>query len=115
MITQVQQGTTAIRTFETLSRSDGARVAPSGLPTVVSAHVNGAVNSTLASAATVIQMQDATPANITGYYRLEFATSSLAANDDVDITIQATISGTTVTQVMRFLIIDQPTMTPVIR
>jgi hypothetical protein len=115
MITQVQQGTTAIRTFETLSRSDGARTAPSGLPTVVSAHVNGTVNSTLASGASVVQMQDATPANITGYYRLEFATASLAANDDIDITIQATISGTTVTQVLRFLVINRSDLLPVIR
>jgi len=115
MITQVQQGTTAIRTFETLNRPDGDRTAPSGLPTVVTVHVNAVINSAIETAATIVQMQDATPASITGYYRLEFPTTSLSATDDVDVTVQATINGTPRTHILRFLIIDQPDLLPVIR
>jgi len=113
--TQVQRGTTAIRTFETLAREHGARVAPASLPTVLFAHVNGVINSTLQAAVTIIQMQDAVPASIVGYYRMEFATSGLAANDDIDIMISASVSGATVTQAFRFVILDSPGILPVIR
>jgi len=113
--TQVQRGTTAIRTFETLAREHGARVAPASLPTVLSAHVNGVVNSTLQAAITVIQMQDATPAAIVGYYRIEFATSNLAANDDIDIVVTASVSGATVLGKLVFVILDSPGILPIIR
>ena len=115
MITQVQKGTIAIRTFETLDRADGDRTAPAGLPTVATVHVNAVVNSSVATAASIVQMQDATPANITGYYRLEFPTASLSAYDDVDVTIQTTFNGKLRTHVLRFLVIDQPDLLPVIR
>jgi len=113
--TQVQLGTVAIRTFETLSREHGSNIAPASLPTVLVAHVNGSVNSVLQAAITITQMQDATPANILGYYRMEFATTALAANDDIDIRISASISGATVIQVFRFVILNAPGLLPVIR
>ena len=112
---QVQKGTIAIDTFETLSYANGPRVAPDSPPTVLALHVNGVINSTLTSAATIANMQDATPANITGYYKLTFASSSLAVGDDIHVTISATISGVVATAVKRFLIINADTTTPVIR
>jgi len=115
MITSVQQGTTAIRVFETLTRVDGERAAPSATPTVVSIHVDGVFNSALAAAATITQMQDGTPANIPGYYRLEFPTTSLAVNNDIHVTLAATINGFPRQTVYSFVIIDQPSMLPVIR
>lgn len=113
MAIQVQQGTTAIGTFETLTKEHGARVAPDTAPTVAYVHVNGAINSGLTP--TIEVMQNSTPADITGYYKITFDTSSLSTQDDVHIAISAEISGTTVTKVLHFLIIDQPNQLPVIR
>lgn len=111
----VTQGTTARATFETLDRANGTRTAADSAPTVESVHVNGAINSTLTGSAAVAQLQDATPANITGYYEVSFATSSLTIGDDVDVTIQATIGGFTAKTVKRFLVSGSDTAIPVIR
>lgn len=113
MTTQVQLGTNAIATFETLSYSGGERVAPEALPTVEFIHVNGTINSGIT--ATIEQLQDATPANITGYYKLTFPTNTLSSQDDVHVSVSATIAGTVVKKVFHFLIINEPGTIPVIR
>ena len=112
---QVQLGTTARATFETLDRSNGTRTAPDSAPTVLAVHVNGSINSTLTSAATITQLQDAVPANITGYYEVSFNTSTLSLNDDIDVTIQADINSFTATKVIRFVTTSSESTTPVIR
>ena len=112
---QVQLGTTARSTFETLNRANGTRTAPDSAPTVLAVHVNGVINSTLTSAASITQLQDATPANITGYYEVTFDTTGLSINDDIDVTVQATIDSFTATKILRFVTISTESTTPVIR
>ena len=110
----VQQGTTVIIPFETLDASEN-RVAPDNPPTVSAVHVEGVPNAALTTAATVTQRQDSTPANITGYYQVSFSSATLATNDDVDVTINATISGVDKVFVKSALIINLAGGQPVIR
>lgn len=113
MSIQVQKGTTAITTFETLEQSNGARVAPDSLPTKEYLHVNGVVNDAIT--VTIEQMQDNVPANITGYYKLSFPTTSLNSQDDVHVSVTTAINGTTVQKVFHFVIVNETTQIPVIR
>lgn len=113
MTIQVQKGTNAIATFETLSYANGDRVAPDSPPTVEFLHVNGVINSAISP--TITQMQDDIPANITGYYKVTFPTDTLDSQDDIHLSITATISGIVVKKVFHFLVINEPGTIPVIR
>jgi hypothetical protein len=113
MAFNVQLGTDGIATFETLSYENGTRVNADTTPTVEFVHVNGVINSAIVP--TITQMQDSTPANITGYYKLVFSTGTLSTQDDVHIAVSATIDGVVTKKVFHFLVINEPGTVPVIR
>lgn len=113
MTTPVQKGTTALQTFETLDREYGSRVAPAELPTVEYVHVNGVVNSAIVP--TIAVMQDSTPADIVGYYKVTFSTASLNRFDIVHVAVTATILGVISRKVFQFQIKDDPSQIPVIQ
>lgn len=113
-VVQVQQGTTAIDTIQTLAYPNGPLVAPDSTPSVLYMHVNGVINAAIT--VTVTQRQDSVPANITGYYQVSFPTSTLAVGDDVEIGIRAVIAGfTTPPVIKKFLIVNTEQTTPIIR
>lgn len=113
---EVPSGATARTIFETLAYENGPRVAPDSAPEVGETFVNG---TAVALTATIAQMQDDVPANITGVYQLSFATgspNSLSAGDTVWVEVLATISSIATRKVYQFLIVpSDSTVTPVIR
>lgn len=110
---EVPKGSTARTVFETLAFEHGNRVAPDSSPSVGETFVNGVATSLTA---TIAQLQDDIPANITGVYQLSFATSSLNVADIVWVEVLATISGVSTRKVFQFLVVPTaPATTPVIR
>lgn len=113
---EVPIGSTARAIFETLAFENGNRVAPDSAPTVDNCFVNGVAASLTA---TIAQLQDETPANITGVYQVSFATgtpNNLAVRDDVWVEVIATINGSQARKLFQFKMVPAETsVTPVIR
>lgn len=86
--------------------SGGQLVNADSLPTVLNVQKNGADASE--SAVTIVQAQDDTPANITGKYLISCDLSgtglNVLANDQIVVTVQATIEGTVATAVKSFTV-----------
>lgn len=84
----------------------GQLVNADALPSVLNVQKNG-VDADEATV-TIVQAQDATPANITGHYLVSADLSggglNAAANDDISIVIQATVAGTVLSSTHTFTV-----------
>lgn len=89
-IFEINKGVDAIMPLGVLD-ADGNPTAPTATPVIDRIMVNGV--QTTVSGATVTQQQDATPANITGWYTVRVPTSALAYNAQVVVHLSATVSG----------------------
>ena len=96
--------------------SGGQLVNADSIPTVLNVQKNG-VDAAEASI-TVSQLQDDTPSNITGNYVVSADLSAtglnVVANDDVIVTVQATVAGTLLTSTISFTMADMAGNAPTI-
>lgn len=93
---------------------NGAAVNTTGLPTVLYMTLNsvGVDPNTVAYAVAVTQVQDDTPASVTGEYQLCFDVSQFSAGDIIQFGIQAVIGGVTLTTTESVLIKDDAAERP---
>ena len=101
----VPKGVNYTNPFTTYSAS-GDPIAPDSLPAIVAYHKNGVAATIPTSPTPISQLQDTVPANITGYYLLTIATSSLAINDQIDVRVKATINGKDRFKTYSFSVVD---------
>lgn len=103
----IPSGVSAIMPFFT-KNSAGQMVDADSLPTVVNVSINGVDADE--SSVTISQVQDNTPANITGYYQATADNSPTGLNttygDQVSVLVTATIGGVITNAVVCYTIAD---------
>lgn len=99
----VNKGITAVLPFE-IYDATGILANATTPPIIRRIMVNGTI--TTIAGTSVEQQQDATPANITGRYQAKIPTATLAANDQVQVQIEATVNGMTVPGDLNFSVTD---------
>lgn len=110
-VEQITKG--AIARFNVITRNaSGARINADSIPTIFQTHVDS-VAATI-TGATIVQKQDATPANIPGYYEGRIPTSSLAIGAQLDVLVQAVIGGFTAEETYSFNIVEAAANSPYI-
>lgn len=105
---------THIIALNTRATLGGSFIAPDAAPTVTNVHINGAVASD--APITITQLQDSTPANLTGRYQasldLTAAGFDSQVNDVITIDFESTIAGSKVGQTVVLSIDAQGTDKP---
>ena len=111
MSRDIAQGTVAVLPFSTRT-SQGVLVDADATPTITNIQVNGADQNI--AGATIAQQQDSVPANITGRYAASVPTTTLSANDQVEVHISATIDGVARTASLCFTTVERSAGMPTI-
>ena len=95
---------------------NGQPVDADALPTVTHMTLNGVGvdETTPAFAIALSQVQDDTPAAVTGEYQLKFDPSAFSAGDTINLGVQAVVNGTTLTVIKDALIKDEQSERPTI-
>ena len=106
---EVNKGTVGILPFIVRDTSRNA-VDADALPTVDQVFVNGVFTNM--AGITVEQLQDSTPANVTGYYQIKLPTTNLDVGDQIQLTFSAVIAGVTKSENMLVLVVNNPDQTP---
>ena len=94
--------------------ANGQPVDADALPTITHMTLNGVGvdETTPAYAIALSQVQDDTPAAVTGEYQLKFDPSAFSAGDTINLGVQAVVNGTTLSVIKDALIKDEQSERP---